>query len=152
MSKNIYVFTGPNTLFLRRDLKKWKQTFAQKYDEMNVTEFSIHHPSSIQYIHDCLTPGFLGSKKMMIIHDAPGSTKTAKDGNAQIEKLHVFLKENIHKIPEDNFMCFVQSTPDKRKACTKFLLKNAQIKDYPHPNTSEKKAYIRTILPNISNQ
>jgi hypothetical protein len=56
---NIVFFTGPNHIFLRRDLDAWVDIFAKKYGEYNISKFDKESILKANIHSELLTPVFL---------------------------------------------------------------------------------------------
>jgi DNA polymerase III delta subunit len=68
---NIVFFTGPNHIFLRRDLDAWIDIFAKKYGEYNISRLDKENISKINIQSELLTPVFLGEKRLIVIENIP---------------------------------------------------------------------------------
>lgn len=71
---NIVFFTGPNHIFLRRDLDAWIDIFAKKYGEYNISRLDKDNLAKINIQAELLTPVFLGEKRLIILEDVPFAT------------------------------------------------------------------------------
>jgi len=144
---NIIFFTGPNTVFLKRDLSGWKDVFVQKHGEINllVTHADTRNPN--QTISECLTPGFMGGSRLIVLNGLPSSASTTdkeeKERNLNFEEKFLEIYESI---PETNFLIFAQPHPDKRTRFYKQLLEIATIKEYSEPTLVELEKYMQERL------
>lgn len=146
--KNIILFTGPNTVFLEKDLKAWRDIFVEKHGEINLMVSYPWHRDPAQTLSECLTPGFFWGSRLIVLHGIPEwsdelSDKSQKSSNSALAGL---LLENLENIPDTNYILFICSQPDKRKKLYKTLLKEATVKEYPEASPNEIIAFINSVL------
>ncbi|MCK9272411.1 DNA polymerase III subunit delta [Candidatus Gracilibacteria bacterium] len=145
---NIIFFTGENLVFLNKDLDKWISLFNEKHGDFNISRFSLDNISKINIGAELTTMPFLGSHRLIILEGFPSKAqeKAEEQENKNFDEI---ILENLEKIPENNIVVFVESTPDKRKSLYKKLLEIAQIKEYNNIEGEKLRNYIRTRLINI---
>ena len=81
---NIVFFTGPNHIFLRRDLDAWIDIFAKKYGEYNISRINIESLGKTNIQAELLTPVFLGEKRLIVLEGIPfASVKASDDENKE---------------------------------------------------------------------
>gem|GEM_PF-996143 len=147
--KNILLFRGQNKEALRTTLRSWKEKFIEKHGEMNLLE--IHNDTMFENIlSDCLSPGFMGSTRMIIFHEKLiKSDKELEKINAQKNAGETIdidsvlshgqtkkLPDNdtswiktLENIPDTNFVLFIGN----RKPITEleiWIEKNASIHEF----------------------
>lgn len=155
---NIVFFTGPNRVFLRRDLDKWIEVFASKYGEYNISRLDGENLEKINIGAELLTPVFLGEKRLIVLEGVPFPSATretegkteGKTETVSVSKTpETTILESLDQIPDTTIVIFVTSEPDKRKALYKKLMETATIKDYPVLEGGELRDYVRRRLPHI---
>jgi len=145
---NLIFFTWENLVFLNRDLLKWISLFTEKHWDFNISRFSLDNISKINIGSELTTMPFLGSHRLIILEWFP-SKATEKAEEQENKNFDEIILENLEKIPDNNILVFVESTPDKRKSLYKKLLETAQVKEYNNIEWEELRNYIRTRLINI---
>lgn len=164
--KNILLFRGENREMLRSTLQKWRERFVEKHGDMNLLE--VREDTIFEGIlGDCLTPGFMGSTRMVIFHEKLKKTEKEQEKieeqkkSAEIIDMEDLLSststkktpidddavwmQTLVQIPETNFIIFVGN----KKPVTeleKWLEKNATIHEFPNLSVREIIAYIETHL------
>lgn len=164
--KNILLFRGENREMLRSTLQKWRERFVEKHGDMNLLE--VREDTIFEGIlGDCLTPGFMGSTRMVIFHEKLKKTEKEQEKieeqkkTAEIIDMEDILSststkktpidddtvwiQTLAQIPETNFIIFVGN----KKPVTeleKWLEKNATIHEFPNLSVREIIAYIETHL------
>lgn len=171
--KNILLFRGENREMLRSTLQKWREKFVEKHGDMNLLE--IRDDTIFEGIlGDCLTPGFMGSTRMVIFHEKLKKTEKEQEkidlayrqageqkkmaetidmedllNGTDTKKTPVDDEaawvQTLEQIPETNFIIFVGN----KKPVTdleKWLEKNATIHDFPNLSVRDMIAYIETNL------
>lgn len=163
--KNILLFRGENKQKMQKTLQAWRERFIEKYWEINLLD--IRNDNIFEgVLSDCMTPGFMGSSRMIIFYEK--LLKTDKEiKKIQEEKQETINLEDIlngteelwknekdddsywlqslEKIPDTNFVLFIGN----KKPVTeleKWLEKNATIHEFPAPTLVETIKYIETEL------
>lgn len=146
--KNIILFTGPNALFLEKELGQWKDIFIQKHGEINLISSRSDDRDSKMTMNECLTPGFMWSARMIIVHDFPRSTSKSVDAKIkeQTETLEELMEANIDTIPETNFVLLIQPKPNKQTRFYKTFSQQITIKDYPEATNAQIRNHIEDGL------
>lgn len=152
---NIVFFTGPNHIFLRRDLDAWVDIFAKKYGEYNISRLSKESITKTNTQAELLTPVFLGEKRLIVLEDVPFAS-SQKDEEEKTEEsasktpdVESIILEALDSIPETTVVLFVSTEPDKRKALYKKLISIATLKEYEKLEGNALREYIRKKLPHI---
>lgn len=133
---NIVFFTGPNNIFLRRDLDAWIDIFAKKYGDYNISRIGTDSLAKINLQAELLTPVFLGEKRLIVLEGVPfAATKVSDEEKTEESSVSVFDPEAtilsaLDNIPETTIVLFVASEPDKRKTLYKKLVSTATLKEY----------------------
>lgn len=134
---NIVFFTGPNAIFLRRDLDAWIDIFSKKYGEYNISRLHKDTLSQINIRSELLTPVFLGEKRLIVLEDVPFSASKNTDEEKKEDDKEISLVDPesiilslLDQIPDTTVVLFVATEPDKRKALYKKLLSVATLKEY----------------------
>lgn len=160
---NIVFFTGPNHIFLRRDLDAWIDIFAKKYGEYNISRLDRENLAKTNIQAELLTPVFLGEKRLIVLEDVPFATsqKDAREDSplrneeqteesaSKTPDIETVIIEALDQIPETTVVLFVSTEPDKRKALYKKLLTVATLKEYEKLEGNMLREYIRKKLPHI---
>lgn len=146
---NIIFFTWDNKVFLKKELNRWIELFIEKYWENNVSRISKAQINSIHIEQELTSLPFLSEKRLIILHEIPFAwdnkdSEEIKDDDSKI-------LSSLDRIPDNNFVLFIQETPDKRKNLYKKLIEIATIKDYSVLDEYELKSYIKDRLPLIDN-
>lgn len=147
MKKNVIFFTWENELFLKRDIDKWIKVFTEKYGNFNIFKYNTDNISD-DVLSNIFSMSFFNEKKLIIINWLPSNT-TIKDD--KIVKLEEKLANSLEEVPEDVFLIFAESAPDKRKNLYKKLLKTVTVKSYENISPYELKNYIKNNY-NIENR
>ncbi len=87
--KHIHLFRGQNTLRLNETLNTWKKKFIEKHGEMNLAEISKQDIYE-NILSDCISPGFMGMTRMIVLRDLLLKTEKEKD---KIEERKLLLQE-----------------------------------------------------------
>ena len=134
--QNIVFFTGPNHIFLRRDLDVWIDIFAKKYGEYNISRLDRESLSKTNIQAELLTPVFLGEKRLIILEGVPFAavrTNEEDKGEEPLSKTpdpESIILNALDQIPETTVVLFVSTEPDKRKMLYKKLIATATLKEY----------------------
>ncbi|MBT3835185.1 DNA polymerase III subunit delta [Candidatus Peribacteria bacterium] len=116
--QNIYLFTGENTFSTAEELKRWKSNFIEKHGDANLQTISGKEMVFRDLLNEVQSQPFLSEKRLIVIEGMPGGISK--------EELEI-LKKDIHP---DTLLVFVESSLDKRKSATKFLMKHAEVKTF----------------------
>ncbi len=114
---NLHFFTGENDFALRRELKRWKSAFAEKYGQENFLEMSGKETLSA-LLDAVATMPFLAEKRLVIIDGLPPLSR---------EEFTSFC-DNIHP---QVVVAIVEPKPDKRLGVAKDIEVRAEVKQYP---------------------
>jgi DNA polymerase III subunit delta len=118
MKSQLFLFSGDNTFETHEELLRWKKTFIEKHGEANWQRMTGREVDWRELLDEVSTAPFLSEKRLIVIDGMP--PKIEKDD------LELLVKE-MHP---STVVVFIESAPDKRKAVTKFLLKNATVKTF----------------------
>jgi len=162
--KNILLFRGQNKEVLLSTLRSWKEKFITKHGEMNLLE--IHNNTMFENIlSDCLSPGFMGSTRMIIFHEKLIKTDKEQEKinaqknegetididaltNGQTKKIpdnDTSWIKTLESIPDTNFVLFVGN----KKPMTEleiWLEENASIHEFDALSVEEIIGYIESHL------
>ncbi|MDD5055034.1 MAG: DNA polymerase III subunit delta [Candidatus Peribacteraceae bacterium] len=126
---NLHFFTGENDFALRRELKRWKSAFLEKYGEENFLEISGRETLS-RLLDAAATMPFLGEKRLVIIDGLPPLSREEFKS----------LTGNIHP---QVVVAIVEPKPDKRLGVVKDIESCADVKRYPALSEHEIDQWIR---------
>lgn len=144
---NIIFFTWENKVFLKKELDLWIEHFIEKYWENNISKISKSQLNSINIEQELTSLPFLSEKKLIILYDIPFSWDSKEQDDAKYDDDKIV--NLLNKIPDNNFVLFVQENPDKRKILYKKLIEIATIKEYSIPDEYSLKSYVKDRLPLI---
>lgn len=139
---NIIFFCWENSIFLKKSLNRWIELFIEKYWENNVIKISKEQLSTANIEQELLWLPFLSEKKLVALFWIPSNWEN-KDESWVEEKISNILD----KIPDSNFILFVEQNPDKRKQLYKKLLEIATIKEFANLDDFSLREYIKESLP-----
>ncbi len=148
MLSNVYLFTGQETYLLDKELHRRKENFLLKYGPDSVFSFSLDNLDVAQIKQSIYSSGLFTTKKLILINGLPLDAST-KLGLDIAEQLTVFIESFIKaegKIPDDSFLVFVSSTPDKRLRLYKFLEKNANVKEFTQLKGNDLELFVKHEL------
>lgn len=86
-----------------------------------------------------------------MLEDFPSKTNEKDTEKNDKKNFDEIILGCIDKIPENNFILFVESSPDKKRKLYKKLLEIAQIKEYENLTGEKLRQYIKNRLVNIDN-
>lgn len=163
--KNILLFRGENKQKMQKTLQAWRERFIEKYWEINLLD--IRNDNIFEgVLSDCMTPGFMGSSRMIIFYEKLLKTdkeiKKIQEEKQETINLEEILNgteelwknekdddsywlQSLEKISDTNFVLFIGN----KKPVTeleKWLEKNATIHEFPAPTLAETIKYIETEL------
>lgn len=147
MFNNIFLFTGEEIYLLHQELQRWKQGFLEKYGPDTVFSFSFPEREPALAQQAIFAGGLFVSKKLIVINNLPTST-TDKIDQAS-EKFVNDMMSMANQIGPDTLLVFTSSMPDKRTKFTKFLLANAQVKEFKKLSSVALKNFVKQQLGNI---
>lgn len=127
--ENLHFFTGENDFALRRELRRWRSAFAEKYGQENLLILSGQETLS-RLLDAASTMPFLAPKRLIIIEGLPALSR---------EGFHSFT-ENIY--PEV-VVAIVDPKPDKRLGIVKEIESLAEVKNFPVLSAHELDRWIR---------
>ncbi|MDD2487549.1 MAG: DNA polymerase III subunit delta [Candidatus Gracilibacteria bacterium] len=146
---NIIFFTGENQVFLQKELDRWVSVFIEKHGDFNVSKINNENISAEILETELLTMSFLGGFKLIMIEDFPSKINekdTEKENKRNFDEIILSL---LDRIPDSNFVLFIEGFPDKRKSLYKKLIDIAQVKEYKNLEGEGLRDYIRKRLINI---
>lgn len=163
--KNILLFRWKNREELLATIARWKERFAEKHGEFNISEIRKELITS-DTLTDCMTMWFMGGSRLMIFHDIlikdsreikkmlqemaqesewgeqsvfEGEKREQKDLTAE-EWIQMF-----EKMPESNFLIFIWNTLPVTPL-EKWLEKNATIHEFPELEWQSVVEFIKNTL------
>lgn len=142
---NIIFFTWENKIFLKKELDRWIGYFIEKYWENNISRIDKDQLKDININQELTSLPFLSDKKLIILNQIPfaGANKDSEEVKDDDSK----IIDCLENIPDNNFVLFIQESPDKRKLLYKKILEIATIKDFPNLDEYGIKSYIKESLP-----
>lgn len=132
MHQGLFLFTWPDSYFLHQELKKWQQSFAEKYWKDTITYFT-DDTISVEALQESLQWwGLFASKKLIICKWVPEDKAGSWKAPAQVVKYleSILWDDDIHISP-DVLLVFVSIDPDKRLKLFKILSEKATVKAFP---------------------
>ena len=111
--KKIFLFTWENTYTLNKELKRWKDMFAEKNGVDSIFSFNRENRDYGQIKQTIFSGGFFVTNKLIILYGVPLDTEKSNAIKAdEIEK----LAEDImnYPLPSEVLLICVSYKPDKR--------------------------------------
>ena len=111
--KKIFLFTWENTYTLNKELKRWKDMFAEKNGADSIFSFNRENRDYGQIKQTIFSGGFFVTNKLIILYGIPLDTEKSNAIKAEeIEK----LAEDImnYPLPSEVLLICVSYKPDKR--------------------------------------
>ena len=111
--KKIFLFTWENTYTLNKELKRWKDMFAEKNGKDSIFSFNRENWDYGQIKQTIFSGGFFVTNKLIIVYGIPLDTEKSNAIKAEeIEK----LTEDImnYPLPSEVLLICVSYKPDKR--------------------------------------
>jgi len=111
--KKIFLFTWENTYTLNKELKRWKDMFAEKNGKDSIFSFNRENWDYGQIKQTIFSGGFFVTNKLIILYGIPLDTEKSNAIKAEeIEK----LAEDIvnYPLPSEVLLICVSYKPDKR--------------------------------------
>ena len=111
--KKIFLFTWENTYTLNKELKRWKDMFAEKNGVDSIFSFNHENRDYGQIKQTIFSGGFFVTNKLIILYGVPLDTEKSNAIKAdEIEK----LAEDImnYPLPSEVLLICVSYKPDKR--------------------------------------
>ena len=111
--KKIFLFTWENTYTLNKELKRWKDMFAQKNGADSIFSFNRENRDYGQIKQTIFSGGFFVTNKLIILYGIPLDTEKSNAIKAdEIEKLAEDIMNYPH--PSEVLLICVSYKPDKR--------------------------------------
>jgi DNA polymerase III delta subunit len=128
--QNLYLFSGENQYELRTEIKKRKDSFAEKFGAECVFSYTSENRDTGIIKQNLYGGGFFSSKKLIFLFGLPIDTETTNKLKAdQREKLSEELISANH-ILEDTIVICISYKPDKRGKFYKRISKEGQVKEF----------------------
>ena len=112
---SIYLLYGKESYLRENSLKKIKKLFGELKEGLNYIKIDNTNMGTL--VSELQTPPFGFEKKLIIIKDTDLLKKQGKKKNQyiidQIEKIVLFIDENIDYIKAQNIVIFVEEEVDK---------------------------------------
>ena len=147
--KKIYLFTWENTYTLTKELKRWKDWFAQKNGSESIFLFNRENWDYGQIKQTIFSWGFFVTNKLIILEWIPLDTEKSNVIKAdEIEK----LAEDImnYPLPSEVLLICVSYKPDKRSRFYKRFDGNATVKAFSLLNERELPAFVSQEWKDLS--
>jgi DNA polymerase III subunit delta len=139
---NIFFWTGEEDFSIREKKKYWKDNFALKHGgDLNISSVDAKEVEIKDLISQLETFPFLAEKRLIFIENLPPKAVEKFDA----KKIKILI-EALKDIPETSIVVFIQSTPDKRNALYKALIKTAQVEEYKKLNPLEREHWLQSYL------
>ena len=149
MLKNLFLFTGENHYELRAELKRRKDNFVQKFGTDTVLMYNSENWDAATIRQSIFGGGLFVTKKLIIIQGIPQDNETSNKLKVeQYEKLTDQIMGNT-SIPEDTILICVAYNPDKRGRFYKYLVKEAQIKEFNPLSGSALLGFVKQLAPEL---
>ncbi len=130
VSSNVFLLTGDNTYLLWREVSRWQQRFREKCGEhADVSIVEADTCTRQQLLDEISSAPFLSEKRLTLIMGLPAFDKE--------DLLH--LLSHIHP---QTILTFVAASPDRRSSLVRSLLKEATVRDFPLPTSSELRQWV----------
>ena len=139
--KKIYLFTWENSYTLTKELKRWKDGFAEKNGSESIFVFNRENWDYGQIKQTIFSGGFFVTNKLVILEWIPLDTEKSNAIKAdEIEK----LAEDImnYPLPGEVLLICVSYKPDKRSRFYKWFDSNATVKSFAPLNERELPIFI----------
>ncbi len=152
MLQNVYLFTGQETYLLDKEILRRKENFLAKFWPDSVFQFSLDNLDIGLIKQAIYHSGLFTTKKLILINGLPLDA-TTKLGEETSEQLAMFVDTFVKaegKIPDDSFLVFISSTPDKRLRLYKFLEKNATIKEFKQLKWGDLEMFVKDELQDFT--
>ena len=139
--KKIYLFTWENAYSLTKELKRWKDWFAEKNGSESIFLFNRENWDYGQIKQTIFSGGFFVTNKLVILEWIPLDTeKFNVIKSDEIEK----LAEDImnYSIPSEVLLVCISYKPDKRSRFYKRLSSNVTVKSFSLLNERELPVFV----------
>ena len=143
----LFLFTWEEELLLQQELIKRKKSFLEKYGAYWLFDFAndaldkVHIQTSLQ------SSGMFSEKKLVILRGIPtDSTAHNKVASSTVEGCLLLLETFIKGWDQETIVVCVSYKPDKRTKAYKRFANNAQVKEFPLMDETQKIAYIQQKL------
>jgi len=111
--KKIFLFTWENTYTLNKELKRWKDMFAEKNGKDSIFSFNRENRDYGQIKQTIFSGGFFVTNKLIILYGIPLDTeKSNAIKTDEIEKLAEDIMNYL--LPSEVLLICVSYKPDKR--------------------------------------
>ncbi len=142
--QNLVLFTGENDYELKKRLKFFKEIFAKKYPQGEIT--ILEKENSYKDLEIAVfTPNLFGGKRLTICQDFWDSAKFEL-----AEKNNFF--EKLAECSESGSLFVVEANLDKRLKLSKFLLKTAKLELFEKPTNNELWNWIEKTTQDLGGQ
>lgn len=105
---NIFFFTGDNAYGLQMELKRWKDSFADKHGSENISVLDGTKQTVSELLDATVTMPFLSEKRLVIVQGLPKYSKQE-------------IKNIIEQVHPQTILVFAESGADKRLTSYKEL-------------------------------
>lgn len=151
MLNSVFLFTGENIYALRQEFQRRKTTFIEKFWVDSLFLFNNENRDVWAIKQALYAWGLFVAKKMVIIEGVPKDM--AQDWWLSADKIDKFFADfesNSHLISGDTTVIFLSYKPDKRTKTYKWLIENAQLKNFDLYKEPQLKAFIKDKIQPLS--
>ena len=139
--KKIYLFTWENAYTLTKELKRWKDGFAQKNGSESVFVFNRENWDYGQIKQTIFSGGFFVTNKLIVLEWMP--LDTDKSNAIKVDEIEKIAGDVMsYSIPSEVLLVCVSYKPDKRSRFYKRLEGNATVKSFQLLNESELSTFV----------
>lgn len=151
--KKIYLFTWENTYTLTKELKRWKNWFAEKNGSESVFVFNRENWDYGQIRQTIFSGGFFVTNKLVVLYGIPLDTE--KTNVIKIDEIEKLVEDIMnYEIPSEVLLLCISYKPDKRSRFYKRFDVNATVKNFPLLNERELSTFVNQEWKdlNLSNE
>lgn len=139
--KKIYLFTWENGYTLNKELKRWKDGFAEKNGSESIFLFNRENWDPDQIKQTIFSGGFFVTNKLIILEWVP--LDTDKSNAIKVDEIEKLAEDIMnYPLPGEVLLVCVSYKPDKRSRFYKRIDGNATVKMFPLLNEHELLAFV----------
>ena len=139
--KKIYLFTWENTYTLTKELKRWRDWFAEKNGSESIFVFNRENWNYGQIKQTIFSGGFFVASKLIILEWIPLDTE--KSNAIKVDEIEKLADDIMnYPLPSEVLLVCISYKPDKRSRFYKRFDGNATVKPFPLLNERELPAFV----------
>ena len=139
--KRIYLFTWENTYTLTKELKRWKDGFAEKNGPESVFVFNRENRDYGQIKQTIFSGGFFVTNKLVILEWIPLDTE--KSNAIKVDEIEKLAEDIMnYSLPSEVLLICVSYKPDKRSRFYKRFDWNPTVKTFSLLNERELSVFV----------